>query len=104
IDKWFSEGRPLLKDFSSYGAYCLRANLLLAIGLTNENIFYPDKNDRKDLEYCYYFPFCEVFSSDDRKHRKLASILLDSDQDFVKGSELSSDLKQLAEEWKKLNE
>jgi hypothetical protein len=73
--------------------------MLLALGLTNSNIFTPDKNDRKDLEYCYYLPHCEIFSSNDRKHKRLMRFLLREDQSFVKGDDLKDDLRRLARMW-----
>ena len=54
----------------------------------------------RDLEYCYYLPFCEVFASTDKIHRKL-KILLRPDQDFV-GDKLKEDLIRLAVEWASL--
>src|SRR5207249_3096998 len=99
--KRFQSKRPrlLLNDFAPYAAFCLKANLLLGIGglLLKE----PHPHDLRDLEYCYYLPFCNVFASADRLHRKLAPMLLRPDQMFV-GSELVDDLRRLSEIWKGL--
>jgi hypothetical protein len=104
IKRWFKEGRPMFEDFAPYAFFCIRANLLLALGLTNPNIFTPDKNDRKDLEYCYYLPHCEIFASNDRKHKRLERFLLRDDQSFVKGDDLKNDLRKLSEMWDRLSQ
>jgi hypothetical protein len=99
ILRWFKAKRPLLQDFTPYAAHCIKANLLLALGNINESILgRPDVHDLRDLEYCYYLPFCEVFASDDGIHRKIVKLLIRPDQTFV-GAELSTDLKRLGEEW-----
>lgn len=104
IDRWFYQGQPLFKEFSPYATFCLKAILLLTIGLTNPQIFRRDKNNIKDLEYCFYLPFCEIFTSSDKLHRKLIPMLTREDQTFVFGEELSKDLKRLAQEWNELSE
>jgi len=104
IKRWFKEGRPMLKDFAPYAFFCLRANMIWALGMTNTGLFQPDKNDRKDLEYCYYLPFCEIFASHDRKHKRLVPFLLRPDQTFVNGQDLKDDLIQLSEKWEVLSQ
>lgn len=103
INRWFKEGKPMIKDFAPYALFCLRANFLWAIGLTNSNLFSPDKNDRKDLQYCYYLPHCEIFASKDKKHKRLVPFLLRPDQSFVDSSELKADLGRLSENWDTLS-
>jgi hypothetical protein len=102
INRWFKEGTPMLKDFAPYAFFCVRANFLWALGLTNPKLFKLDRNDRKDLEYCYYLPHCEMFASKDNKHRRLVPFLLKEGQSFVDGEELKTDLRRLSEEWEKL--
>lgn len=88
-----------MRDFAPYAEHCLRANLLLALGKSNEAILGSHhEHDLRDLEYCYYLPFCEVFASKDKIHKKLIKLLLRPDQRFV-GAELETDLRRLADEW-----
>ena len=61
--RWSNEGRNAFEEFAPYAFFCLRANFLWNLGLTNPELFRPDKNDRKDLEYCYYLPNTQVFST-----------------------------------------
>jgi hypothetical protein len=91
--------RRIIRDFAPYAAFCLKANLLLGFG---GNLFaQPHPHDLRDLEYLYYLPFCEVFASADRLHRKLAPLLMRADQTFV-GLELGEDLKRLSDAWSNL--
>lgn len=99
INRWHAEKKPLMKDFAPYAEHCLRANLLLALGKLNESILGShDQHDLRDLEYCYYLPFCEVFASSDTMHKKLIKLLLRANQRFV-GAELEADLRRLSDEW-----
>ncbi|HBB89522.1 MAG TPA: hypothetical protein DC047_18105 [Blastocatellia bacterium] len=101
--RWSNEGRKAFEVFAPYAFFCLRANFLWNLGLTNPQLFKPDKNDRKDLEYCYYLPNTQVFSSRDKKHRRLVPALLRPDQSFVDGDELKQDLRRINEDWNRLS-
>jgi hypothetical protein len=101
--RWSNEGRKAFEEFAPYAFFCLRANFLWNLGLINPELFRPDKNDRKDLEYCYYLPNTQVFSSRDKKHRRLVPALLRPDQSFVDGDELKQDLRRISEDWNRLS-
>lgn len=98
----------MIGDFAPYAFFCARANFLWAIGLTNTQLFKPKeelrKNDRKDLEYCYYLPHCEIFASKDNIHKMLVPYLLRPDQSFVNGEILKTDLRELSQLWEKLSQ
>jgi SEC-C motif-containing protein len=57
-----------------------------------------------DLEYLYYLPFCNAFSSGDAFHRRIAKYSLKSDQVFVDRDELKMDLQRLAKWWVETND
>ena len=100
--RWFKDGRRAFQEFAPYAFFCLRANFLWNLGLTNPELFKPDKNDRKDLEYCYYLPNTQVFSSRDKKHCRLAPALMRPDQSFMNGDDLKQDLRKISEDWSSL--
>jgi hypothetical protein len=102
LDRWDKEGRPMFEVFAPYAFFCLRANFIWSLSLVN--LDRPDKNDRKDLEYIYYLPRCEMFGSGDEKHQRLVPFLLRDDQTFVDGNELKEDLKRLSEKWEALSQ
>lgn len=100
--RWSNEDRKGFPEFAPYAYFCMKANFLWHLGLTNPGLFQPDKNDRKDLEYCYYLPNTQVFASKDRKHHRLMPALLRSDQTLVGGDELKNDLRKISEDWDRL--
>lgn len=103
MNRWFAEKKPFITDFAPYAAFCLRVELLWAIGHSNPRLFKVDRNDRKDLQYCYYLPHCEIFASKDKKHARLVPILQQTSQSFVDGDELKKDLARLSERWNDLS-
>jgi hypothetical protein len=103
IKRWFKAKTPMIQDFAPYAFFCIRADFLWILASTNPGLFLPDENDRKDLEYCYYLPRCEIFATKDRKHKRLVPFLLRPDQSLVDGEELKKDLRKLAEEWDALS-
>jgi hypothetical protein len=52
-----------------------------------------------DLAYLYYFPFCSVFTPEDRFHAQIAPLFMNKRQTFVHGDELKEDLARL-ESWR----
>jgi hypothetical protein len=99
--KRFQSKKPrlLIGDFAPYAAFCLKANLLL--GFAGGLLTRRHPHDLRDLEYCYYLPFCEVFASADNFHYQLAPLLLRSDQMLV-GAALIDDLRRLTANWTSL--
>lgn len=89
-------GGILLKDVAPYAAYCLRANMLFKLGVMQKLIGTRSTN-RIDLQYLYYLPFCNIFTSNDKFHERLAPLLLRPYQVFSSGRNLKDDLRILAE-------
>lgn len=102
--RWYKEGRKPFDEFAPYAFFCLKANFLWHLSLTNPQLFKLDKkqNDRKDLEYCYYLPNTEIFATRDEKQQRLMAALIRQDQSLVNGDELKRDLRKLNEDWNRL--
>lgn len=97
-------GNGSLKLHAPYTAHCLRVSLTfhfaLAFGLIGTR-----PTNRIDMEYLYYTPFCQAFSSGDAFHRKTAPLFMHTDdQMFVLREELKADLRRLAEWWAGMGE
>lgn len=92
--RWNQEGKPLLKDFAPFAFHCLKVDTLFLWGLTSGLIGTRPTN-RVDLEYLYYLPFGNIFTSNDNVHKKLVPLLLQNYQKFVIGTELKDDLKRI---------
>lgn len=92
--RWNQEGKPLIKDFAPFAFHCLKVDTLFLFGLTSELIGTRPTN-RVDLEYLYYLPFGNVFTSNDKVHKNLVPLLLRDYQKFIVGPELKEDLKNI---------
>jgi len=104
--RWYKEGRKQFEEFAPYAFFCLKANFLWNLSLTNPKLFKPDrnknKNDRKDLEYCYYLPNTQIFATRDDKQQRLMEALIRPDQSIVNGDDLKRDLRKTGEDWDSL--
>lgn len=98
--RWSARKSPYLEDFAPYVFFCLRALLMLHLAVRNELVRWDSKNI-VDLVYLFYAPFCDVFASDDKLHRRLAPHVLRDDQSFVRGSDLKKDLSRMIDEMEK---
>ena len=92
--RWNQEGKPSIKDFAPYAFHCLKVDTLFLFGLTSGLIGTRPTN-RVDLEYLYYLPFGNVFTSNDKFHKNLVPLLLLDYQNFITGPELKEDLKNI---------
>ncbi|MBU0697394.1 MAG: SEC-C domain-containing protein [Bacteroidetes bacterium] len=92
--RWNQEGKPLIKDFAPFAFHCLKVDTLFLFGLTSGLIGTRPTN-RVDLEYLYYLPFGNIFTSNDKVHKNLVPLLLQADQRFITGPELKEDLKNI---------
>ncbi len=105
IKRWKALGGPPIMEFAPYAAWCFRVNLLSNIAIAHNLVRKPlDANNRIDLQYLYYLPFCQVFVSNDIFHKTIAPLLLKSDQSFIAGLDLKCDLAKIDAHWKSLSE
>jgi len=100
--RWYRESRKPFEEFAPYAFFCLKASFVWHLSLTNPKLFKPDKNDRKDLEYCYYLPNTQIFATKDKKLHCLMRALVRPDQSLVDGDTLKQDLGKISEAWTKL--
>lgn len=102
-NRWIARGLPRFAEFAPYAFYCweVYATFIMAI---SKGLLPTKTNSILDLEYLYYLPFCQVFSSKDKLHREMVQLFLRKDQEFVDGADLKADLKWLAEDWASLTD
>ena len=81
-----------MADFAPYAAYVLTVELFLQIALAAKLISSERPSSRIDIGYLFYLPFCMMFVSSDRLHRRCAAMFLREDQRFVWGPELKKGL------------
>ena len=96
FNRWNQCDMPSIQDFSQYGHYCLKVYLIFWWALFS-GLVGPRSTHCVDLHYLYELPFCRIFSSKDRFHRKFARLLINDQQIFINALDLKSDLKRIEE-------
>ena len=104
LEKWSVAGYPPLSVYAPFAAHVLTVEFFFQIALGAHLISTERPSNRVDIAYLFYFPFCMVFVSSDKLHRRCAPLFLRSNQDFVWGEDLKADLKQLNDHYLKLPE
>lgn len=95
IERWKNRGQPPLARFAPYTAYVLTVEMFFHIAVA-ARLISPDRpSNRTDIAYLFYLPFCMMFVSSDKLHRKTAKLFLRADQEFVWGLDLKPDLNRL---------
>jgi len=102
-DRWSRSSPIYLQKFAPYADYCLRVELSFIVAV-RDGLISTKPTNRLDLEYCFYLPFCMVFSSADHLHANLAGMFLRKDQEFIDAGVLKSDLRNLAKEWNAMSD
>ena len=103
FNRWNNLGMPTIMDFSKYGYYCLKACSFFWWALFS-GLIGPRSTNCIDLQYLLELPFCRVFSSQDKLHKKFAPLLITDQQIFIEGSDLKPDLKRIEEHVESLSE
>lgn len=100
LARWATQGRASLRRFAPYAAHVVAVELFFRIALGAALIGTADANNRTDIGYLFYTPFCHVFVSSDNLHRRCAPHFLRTDQSFVWGYDLKADLNRLMNVYK----
>ena len=103
FEVWLNQDMPELKKFAPFAYYCLTVIVAFYTAIANHLGVAEGRTNRVDLEYLFYLPFCQVFVSDDKFHKKFAPFFLTDQQDFVEGNELKQDLKRIQIYWDSLS-
>ncbi len=104
IERWMNWGKPALMEYAPYAAFVLTIELFFQLALGANLISTERSSNRTDIAYLFYLPFCNVFISSDKLHRRCAPLFLRSDQTFVWGPDLKADLKCLNSHYSALPE
>ena len=95
VRNWGLHNFPPLADYAPYATHVLSVEIFFQIALAANLISSERPSNRVDVSYLFYLPFSMMFVSSDRLHRRCAPLFLRSDQDFVWGPDLKSNLGQL---------
>ncbi|MCX7185425.1 MAG: hypothetical protein NTW90_09405 [Nitrosospira sp.] len=96
--RWSEAGFPPLAEYAGFAAHVLKVELFFQIALAANLISADRPSNRADIAYLFYLPFCHVFVSGDKLHRRCAPIFLSKQQDFVWAPDLKDDLARINRE------
>lgn len=98
VQRWSDSGFPPLANYASYAAHVLKVELFFQIALAAHLINSDRTSNRADIAYLFYLPFCHVFASGDKLHRRCAAVFMTKEQDFVWAPDLKSELARVNRE------
>lgn len=104
LARWRENGSPSIMEYAPYTAHLLLVDLFFCIGLGADLIGRERPTNKIDIAYLYYLPFCMAFTSRDKLHERTAPLFLDSDQVFIRGDDLKTDLAKLDEHYAHLSD
>ena len=93
--RWTFSNCPPLSIHARYAAHVLTLDVFFQIALAAGHISTDRPSNRLDIAYLYYLPFCQLFVSSDKLHRKCAPLFLRDDQRFIWGHDLKGALSAL---------
>ncbi|QDQ26710.1 hypothetical protein FNU76_10225 [Chitinimonas arctica] len=96
-NRWRSLKRPRLMEFAPYAVFVLTVEIFFSLAVAAKLIASTRQSHCVDIAYIFYLPFCNIFISTDKLHRTCAPFFLRSDQRFIWGSDLKSELAELNE-------
>ncbi|HKW63212.1 MAG TPA: hypothetical protein VJN89_11750 [Candidatus Acidoferrum sp.] len=99
VARWKGGGSPSVRQFAPYFRHLygvdLFFNLAIAADLISRHRPKGKADNKVDIAYLYYLPFCHVFVSRDNLHKRVVPLFLRNDQTFVDAADLKTDLQKL---------
>ncbi len=102
LQTWQLRGLPPIQSYAPYASFVIKVELFFQIAVAAGLISASRPSNRVDIAYLFYLPFCMVFVSSDKLHRRCTPLFLRDNQSFIWGLDLKEDLKQLNERYKNL--
>lgn len=99
---WGAKGCPPIKSYFPYVYHVLTVELFFYIAIESNLISADRKSNKIDISYLFYTPFCQIFISSDKLHKRCAPLFLRENQDFVWGIDLKADLNKIDYHFDKL--
>ena len=88
-------GLPNLSTYAPYAAHVLTVDYFFRLALASGLISKKRASNWVDVSYLFYLPFCSLFVSSDRLHKKTAPLFLNENQQFVWGPDLKEGLQEM---------
>lgn len=102
LQRWTIDQNRPLAEYAPYAAFVLTVEIFFQIALAANLISEGRSSNRVDISYLCYLPFCMIFISSDKLHKKCAGVFLRKNQDFVWGPDLKAELAHQNSEFAKL--
>ena len=99
IERWKNAGALPVREYAPYFRHLLGVDLFFNLAVAADQISRVrpkgKADNRVDIAYLYYLPFCHVFVSRDNLHKRVVPLFLREDQTFVDGGDLKADLQKI---------
>jgi hypothetical protein len=92
---WGGRGCPQLRRFAPYVYHVLSIEIFYHIAVNSSLIDSERKSNKIDISYLFYLPFCNIFVSTDKIHKRCATLFMGERQEFVWGPDLKNDLREI---------
>ena len=102
FDRYRMAGYPALATFAPYTACVLTIEVFFYIAAYKSFIARERVSNKVDIAYLCYLPFCMIFTSSDKLHRRCAPLFLRKDQEFIWGADLKEGLKKIDQHFDQL--
>lgn len=86
-----------IAELAPYATYVLRVDLFFYVAMLKGLISSERPSNKVDMAYLYYLPFCQIFTSADKLHIKVAPLFCEQGQIFVPGNEMKQACKEMDE-------
>ena len=104
LDRWANFSYRPIRRYAPYSAHVLTVELFFQLAMAANLISSERPSNRTDVAYLFYLPFCHLFVSSDKLHRKSAPLFLKPSQQFVWGPDLKRGLKSLNDHYSTLSD
>lgn len=104
LARWSLDRYRALSQYAPYVAHVLTVEIFFQVALGAGLISAERASNRADIAYLFYLPFCHIFISSDKLHRRCAPLFLRDRQEFIWGPDLKIDLRRLNDHYAQLSE
>lgn len=100
IHRYSTQNFTSLLEFAPYAAHVIKIDMFFYISVARGFISGERPSNKIDMSYLYYLPFCNIFISGDKLHRKTAHLFMNKNQKFIWAPDLKADLNNLNKYYK----
>jgi hypothetical protein len=95
LERWRRLGSPPVAEYAPYASFVLEVLFFYYLAVGKSLISAERASNKVDIAYLFYLPFCMLFTSSDKLHRRCAPLFTSGNQEFVWGPDLKTDLGEI---------